>query len=866
MARRLDQTQDGSGPKPRPAWLRYTVTLGAVAIAFVLRYYLHTRLGGLAPFITFFPAVIFAAWFGGLGPGLLATALSAGLTKYFFLAPIHSVKIDDPSDAANLGRFLIGSVLVTLLTDALYKARRRAEQQQQLAEVILSSIGDAVLAADVEGRVTFINPVAEALTGWPATDAIDQSIDKIFRIFNEATGESLENPIARVIRESTVVGLASHTVLETRGGLRIPIDDSGAPVKDERGRLKGAVLIFRDITERRRIERERQSAQAELARSQQQLSGILGRIRDGFVALDRDWRYVYVNEEAARQQHRNAADMLGKSIWDLFPDLVGTSFQTELQRAMADQAPVVLERIDPRNGHRFRLRADPSTHGISIFSVDVTGEKEQAAARNRLAAIVESSQDAIIGKDLNGMVTSWNQGAQQVFGYTEAEMLGRPIAVLAAPERAEEMPRILERVRRGEVVHHYETLRITKDGRVLDVSLTISPIKDEEGRVIGASKIARDITRQKADERALRDSQARLNIALEAGGMGAWEWNIEELKVIWSPQLEAIHGLSPGTFGGTLEDFQRDMHPEDRARVLEAIEAAVSSGTDYRVEYRFLRPNGSIGWLESRGRLLTAPRRMVGVCQDISDRKEIEQALVDQAELLSRSNADLREFAYIASHDLQEPLRNVTTFTQLLAQRYKGQLDSDAETFMKYIVDSAIRMTQLIRDLLAYSQLIHGAEAAVGEVPLREAVEWALDNLRSSIEESGAAVETDSLPTLPCDKSQIAQVFQNLISNAIKYRSADPPRIHITSQRDEAGWIFSVRDNGIGIAPLYHDKVFGVFRRLHGTDYAGTGIGLAICKKIVEKHGGRIWVESEPGDGAAFKFSIPAKGGSGWDR
>jgi PAS domain S-box-containing protein len=389
---------------------------------------------------------------------------------------------------------------------------------------------------------------------------------------------------------------------------------------------------------------------------------------------------------------------------------------------------------------------------------------------------------------------------------------------------------------------------------------------DAEGRVIGASKVARDITQQKAQERALRDSEARMNIALEAGEMGAWEWNLEDGKVTWSPQLEAIHGLAPGTFGGSLEDFPRDMHPEDRPRVLEAITAAVSSGNDYRVEYRILRPDGSIGWLEARGRLMSGPRRMVGVCQDISDRKKTEEALIRQAELLERSNADLREFAYIASHDLQEPLRNVSTFTQLLAKRYTGQLDSDADTFIKYIVDSAVRMTQLIRDLLAYSQVIHSEDDGVQEVALRETVDWALANLRSSIEESGAIVQTDTLPTVRCDQSQIAQVFQNLISNAIKYRSAEAPRIHITSQRDETGWILSVRDNGIGISPAYHEKVFGVFRRLHGSDYAGTGIGLAICKKIVEKHGGRIWVESEAGQGSAFKFSLPAKGGAGWDK
>ena len=279
-----------------------------------------------------------------------------------------------------------------------------------------------------------------------------------------------------------------------------------------------------------------------------------------------------------------------------------------------------------------------------------------------------------------------------------------------------------------------------------------------------------------------------------------------------------------------------------------------------------MRADGSIGWLEARGRLMSAPRRMVGICQDISDRKETEHALLNQAELLSRSNADLREFAYIASHDLQEPLRNVSTFTQLLERRYKGQLDSEAETFIKYIVDSANRMTQLIRDLLAYSQVIHSVDSPTEEVALREPVEWALDNLRSSIEESGAVVETGPLPTLHCDKSQIAQVFQNLISNAIKYRSTSLPRIHIVAQPEEAGCIISVRDNGIGIAPAYHDKVFGVFRRLHGADYAGTGIGLAICKKIVENHGGRIWVESGAEEGSVFKFSIPAKGGTRWEK
>jgi PAS domain S-box-containing protein len=855
----------------RPAWLRYSFAVAAAFLAVLLRFALGVSAGPALPYLTFFAAVFVSAWYGGFGPGLVTTGLSAVLAVSFFLPRIFSLEIDD---WRGLVRFILGSLLITWLIQARYRMRRRAEESRSLAAkrlaeiqahqewaaVTLASIGDAVLTTDTEGRVTFLNPVAAALTGWTADAAIGQNINDVFRIFNEQTDAPMANPLDRVLREGAVTGLANHTMLETKTGVRIPIDDSGAPIKDQDGRITGAVLIFRDITERRGIERQRKEAQEQLARSQKELHNIVESISDGFVAFDREWRYTYVNAEAARLAGMSREDMLGRSLWELFPDVVGTTLYDELHRAAAEQTSVTCEAGNTQDRQTLRIRAYPSEEGISLYVVDISAEKEAAAVNARIASIVESSSDAIISKSLDGTVITWNKGAERIFGYTEAEMAGRPIAILAPPDRADEMPRILERIKRGERVETYETFRRTKDGRLVDISLTVSPIYDAGGRIEGASKIARDITDRKAADRALRNSEARLGMALDAAAMGVWEWNIREQKVTWSPQLEAMHGLQPGTFGGTFEDFESDMHPGDRGRVLGDIRRALDTRTDYTNEYRIVCPDGVVAWLEARGRILLddagEPVKMLGVCMNITTRKRAEEELLKQADRLARSNADLQSFAYAASHDLQEPLRNISTSAELLSRRYKGKLDSEADELVSYIVESAVRMGKLIEDLLGYSRLISAEQVPSIEFPLNEAVRWAMRNLQTAIDGSGASVETGSLPTLRGDKLQMSLLFQNLIGNAIKYRGAEPPSIRISAEEKGGEWVLSVCDNGVGIDPAYHDKIFGVFRRLHGSEYPGTGIGLALCKRIVEKHGGRIWVESGAGKGATFRFSL----------
>ena len=363
-------------------------------------------------------------------------------------------------------------------------------------------------------------------------------------------------------------------------------------------------------------------------------------------------------------------------------------------------------------------------------------QSEAVSSRARLAAIVESSTDAIVSRAPDGTIQTWNAGATRLFGYAPEEVIGRPVTLIIPPGQHDEERVIEERVQRGELVEPYETTRLRKDGSPVPVSLSVSPVRNASGRVVGAAKILRDIT----------------------------------------------------------------------------------------------------------------------------ERKHAERELAERAEHLARSNAELEQFAYVASHDLQEPLRMVASYTQLLGRRYKNKLDADAQEFIDYAVDGATRMQALINDLLAYSRVGTRGDGVVA-TSSGAALDRALANLQLAISESGAAVTHDALPTVIADPVQLAQLFQNLVGNALKFRGADAPRVHVGAERRNGDWEFSVRDNGIGIDPQYRERIFVIFQRLHGRgEYPGTGIGLAVCKKIVERHGGRIWVESAPGRGSAFHFTIPAHG------
>jgi len=376
-----------------------------------------------------------------------------------------------------------------------------------------------------------------------------------------------------------------------------------------------------------------------------------------------------------------------------------------------------------------------------------------------------------------------------------------------------------------------------------------------------AWSVQRDSSRREAAEEALRDSDERYRRLLEAAPDAMVIADAQGRIVLVNAETERMFGYSREELYGQpvellLPERFREGSPQQQQGYTEHPHTSIMGEGR---ELRGLRKNGSefpaelgLSPVETpEGILVTAAIR------DVSVRKRSEEHLVRTVAELKRSNDELQQFAYVSSHDLQEPLRMVTSYTQLLAKRYKGQLDSDADEFIGYAVHGCNRMKGLIQDLVTYSRAGTTGKAP-GDVSGEEALQEALTSLLITIEQSGAVVTNDSLPTIRADKTQLSQVFQNLIANAIKYRSAEVPRVHVSAQNGDNEWIFSVRDNGMGIDPQYLERIFILFQRLHGQgEFGGTGIGLAICKKIVERQGGRIWVESQPEEGSTFYFTVP---------
>lgn len=326
-----------------------------------------------------------------------------------------------------------------------------------------------------------------------------------------------------------------------------------------------------------------------------------------------------------------------------------------------------------------------------------------------------------------------------------------------------------------------------------------------------------------------------------------------------SPAVESLTGYSASELMG--RTFAEFLHPEDLPGALENFLRTLS-GQAIVDELRFFTKSGEMRWLRNSNKPIFLKDRVVGVrgvFSDITERKGAEEALRQTMTDLERSNAELERFAYVASHDLQEPLRMVSSYTQLLEKRYKDKLDSDAHEFIDYAVGGAKRMQNLINDLLAYSRV--GTRGKPFEPTDCETVlDATLANLDVAIRSSKAKVTHDPLPTVMADEGQLVQVFQNLISNAIKFHGKKPPRVHISAEQKDSDWVFSVKDNGIGIDPQYFDRIFIVFQRLHREEYSGTGIGLAVASRVVHRHGGRMWIESQPGKGSTLYFTIPAKG------
>lgn len=386
------------------------------------------------------------------------------------------------------------------------------------------------------------------------------------------------------------------------------------------------------------------------------------------------------------------------------------------------------------------------------------------------------------------------------------------------------------------------------------------PERTAHGEIATILGITEEITEQRRTEVALRESEARYRLLAEHARDVITRHALDGTFLYVSPAIQSFLGYTPEEL---VQQSALDLfHPEDIDAIKQHIAQAVARREGVTYTYRVRHKDGRYLWGETNSQPVPDPitgeiREIVAVARDITDRKEIELQLQRQAAELQRSNAELQQFAYVASHDLQEPLRMVTSYVQLLAKRYQAVFDATAQEYIKFAVEGAQRMKTLIEDLLAYSRV--GTQSKpFAPVACEQVLTTTLQTLQIAIAESRAQITHDPLPVVQGEATQLGLLFQNLLSNALKFRDARPPRIHIAAQRTGQDWQFAVQDNGIGLDPQHAEQIFVIFQRLHTrAEYPGTGMGLAICKKIVERHGGRIWVEAQPSQGATFYFTIP---------
>ncbi len=789
-------------------------------------------------------------------------------------------------------------------------ARQRAEEtlrkQSEWLRVTLASIGDAVISTDAEGRVISMNALAEALTGWPQAEAQGRPLPEVFRIVNEETREPAENPALRALREGTIVGLANSTLLIARDGSERPIDDSAAPIRDEGGTRAGAILVFRDVTERRAVE-------AALRHKEAELRDFIENATVGLHWVGPDGTILWANRAELELLGYAREEYVGRNLVEFHVD-----------RPVIDNILRRLLSKEEIHGYEARLRCKDGSIKYALinssglwegerflhtrcFTHDITDRKRAEEAQARLAAIVESSDDAIVAKTLDGVITSWNQGAQRLFGYTTAEAVGQSITLIIPPERLDEEPAILQRLRRGERVDHFETVRVGKDGQRLDISLTISPVRDGAGRIIGASKIARDITARKRAEAALAE-QARLLREVAAAGLTIHSaGSLDSVLRVIAEEARRILGVHRAVASLTVG--------EDCAQVTSAASTSgeygrwrESSGIPPPVERacaEVCRTNCPMrlthaelethpAWQDAGGKrdeypplqgwmaapLISRGGKNLGLIRvsdkDDGDFSESEEAVLAQlAHIASvaienaRLYGELREqdrrkdeFLALLAHELRNPLAPIRNGLQVI--RLAGG-DPAAVAQARPMMERQLgHLVRLIDDLLDVSRISRNKmELRRSRVLLADVVSSAVETARPAIEEAGHELVV-SLPPQPvhldADLTRLAQVLGNLLTNSAKY-TPHGGHIRVTAERQGGEVVVRVRDNGIGIPAGSLRSIFDMFSQVDRSverATGGLGIGLALVKGLVEMHGGTVTAES-PGveKGSTFTVRLP---------
>ncbi len=658
---------------------------------------------------------------------------------------VHSREVERLQDRMTEFILLTCGILAALLGISLWliqMANRRREQLiRQLDDarvrlhVTLSSIGDGVITTDAQAVVTFLNPVAEQLTGWTLDEAKGQPMERVFPVCDEDTGEIVENPARRAMRERQAFELANRACLVRRDGSKLAIDDSAAPILDSLNQLNGIVMVFRDRTGQKRV-RE---------------------------SLER-WEHIF----------------------------------------------------------------EHAGFGMAILA---PGEQPTLMQVNPAFA---------------GM-----------HGYEPCELEGKLYSLVVSPEVWPAKARALAGASGDHVLT--ETTHVRKDGSEFPALSDITLVRNERGEIAYCAGYYSDISDRRRAEQELRVSEERYRTTADSLPQLVWTSTADGTTEYLNNRWQEDTGLTLEAAGE--QGWAYFLHPEDRERCLDVWKRSLGSGETFQSDCRFRRAeNEKPRWYTCRavpiraadGRIL----RWFGSCTDVHEQREATDLLQQANEALKRSNLDLEQFAYAASHDLQEPLRMVVIYSQLLKEEYGDKLTGQGNMYLDFAVDGALRMENLLKDLLSYARAgapdDHLNETADSE----QAFKTACTNLAALIQQSNAEISSTPLPRVRMPEVYLNQIFQNLLGNSLKYRQADvAPVVRVEARRQDGMWLFSVKDNGIGVAAEHQKQIFGVFRRLHGQDVPGTGIGLALCQKLIERSGGTIWIESSAGQGSVFCFT-----------
>jgi PAS domain S-box-containing protein len=668
----------------------------------------------------------------------------------------------------------------------------------------------------------------------------------------------------------------------------------------------------------------RKLAEEQLKKAYQKLNLTLESITDGFVSVDREWRITYLNGAGAQMLGMKTEDLIGGIFWERFPDAVNLDSYFLYHSAVESNTPVHFEEYHPSPFNKWwECHAYPSSEGLSVYFRDITERKLIEDTQVFLAQCGRIDSGENFFESLARYLgQSLGMDFVCIDRLEEDSLSARTLAVYFDGKFEDNVTYALKDTPCGEVVEkkiccfpkgvrhlfpkdvvlqemeaesYVGTILWGSDGQPIGLIAIIGrqPLVNrhlaESVLRLVAVRAAGELERKRMEEE-LRENQSRLDLALRSAHMGVWDLDLTENKRRFDDQVCHLLGTAPAEFTGTAEEFYKAVHPDDCEKIKAALARTIEQNVPYETEYRVVWPGGSVHHIIARAKLFCnevgQPMRINGLIWDITEHKHMEEELRrsrDELELrvqertnalrisnkilrehaakLERLNEELQEFAFVASHDLQEPLRKIQTFGHMLGARFKEQLAGGGQDYLTRIIGSANRMSDLLHALLNYSRMA-SLQSRFGLINLADVARHAVDDIELAIAQAGAGIEIGDLPSIEADISQMRQLFQNLIANSIRYRKdTEKALVKVHGHTSDGICKIFVEDNGIGFEEQYLDLIFKPFQQLNkwSPKYGGTGMGLAICRKIVERHGGSITARSTPGEGATFIIELPVE-------